>query len=276
MSWLPTHRLLHADPGGRDGATGVVLVLCGSFSPPTIAHLHIIGMGKAAVERLGAPFAGAFISPVHDGYGKRGLAPAKHRLAMCELAAASKATGLPGIESAQADYRLSACGWEASQPELTRTLRVLQSYQAELDAHLAGVGDAPHKFAKYRAMLVCGEDLLMSILTPGAWREDLVRQILSAEFGVVCAARRPAGSAKPPLEASVAGSPLLAASPELREHIVLSDPVDVPDAPDVSDVSSTRVRGMWQVATAEPAARAELETLTPREVVEYALVHELF
>ena len=126
-SWLPTQRLLHACPHGRDGATGVVLVLCGSFSPPTVAHLQIVGMGKAAVERLGTvAFAGAYISPVHDSYGKPGLASGKHRLAMCELAASSKSTGLPGIESAAADYRLAACGWECAQSELTRTLKVLR------------------------------------------------------------------------------------------------------------------------------------------------------
>ena len=53
-------------------------------------------------------------------------------------------------------------------------------------------------------------------------------------------------------------------------------PLLILQVPDVSDVSSTRVRGMWAAAKAESAARGELETLTPPEVVEYAMAHGLF
>jgi hypothetical protein len=78
-------------PGGGGGPPrrqGVVLVACGSFNPPTLAHLRMLELAREEVERGGREeVLGAYLSPVHAAYGKPGLAPAGDRLEMCRLAA---------------------------------------------------------------------------------------------------------------------------------------------------------------------------------------------
>lgn len=58
------------------------------------------------------------MSPVADAYGKKGLAPVQHRLAMCRLAAA-------GTDNVMLD------AWEAAQPGYTRTLQVSIDHRGE-------------------------------------------------------------------------------------------------------------------------------------------------
>ena len=72
----------------------------------------------------------AFMSPVADAYGKPGLAPAAHRLAMCGLAAAASATAftnsLSSPSSPSPPLVIEVDGWEAGQQGYTRTLQVLR------------------------------------------------------------------------------------------------------------------------------------------------------
>lgn len=68
------------------------------------------------------------MSPVGDAYSKKGLAPGRDRVAMCEAAAA--AAPLVMVDA-----------WEARQQGYTRTLAVLRHVQQELRQHcLAEVG----------------------------------------------------------------------------------------------------------------------------------------
>jgi nicotinic acid mononucleotide adenylyltransferase len=149
----------------------VVLVACGSFNPPTRAHLRLFPAGAAAVDGAATArdggdgdddgnarppvhrFAvvGGLMSPVGDGYGKAGLAPAAHRLAMCALAAATgqqegatqqqqtpevrtraAAAAAEGVATAPA---VDVCvhTWEATRPGFTRTLDVLRQISRELN-----------------------------------------------------------------------------------------------------------------------------------------------
>ena len=64
----------------------VVLVACGSFNPPTYAHLRVLELVRQEFMGNGVDVWGAYVSPVSDSYGKATLIPAKHRLQMCELA----------------------------------------------------------------------------------------------------------------------------------------------------------------------------------------------
>jgi nicotinamide mononucleotide adenylyltransferase len=62
---------------------------------------------------------GCYLSPVADSYGKQGLAPTHHRVAMCRLAT-------------DGSHLIMVDDWEARQPGYTRTLQVLRHVQAEL------------------------------------------------------------------------------------------------------------------------------------------------
>jgi nicotinamide mononucleotide adenylyltransferase len=58
----------------------LVLIACGSFSPPTLLHLRMFVMAADYV-RLHTEFElmAAYMSPVGDTYKKVGLVPAIHR-----------------------------------------------------------------------------------------------------------------------------------------------------------------------------------------------------
>ena len=66
--------------------TPAVLLACGSYSPPTIMHTRIFETARDHFEIVAKDskiqIIGGFISPVHDAYGKKDLAPSHHRIAM--------------------------------------------------------------------------------------------------------------------------------------------------------------------------------------------------
>lgn len=83
----------------------VVLLLCGSFSPPTLWHMRILEDAKDAVLRFPSgpcTAIGAFVSPAHQRYAKNSLAPMQHRLEMVRQAVADS------------DW-ITADSWECSQ-----------------------------------------------------------------------------------------------------------------------------------------------------------------
>jgi nicotinamide mononucleotide adenylyltransferase len=63
------------------GKIPLVLVACGSFSPPTYLHLRLFSMASDYVRtNTNYELVGGYMSPVSDAYKKAGLAPAIHRL----------------------------------------------------------------------------------------------------------------------------------------------------------------------------------------------------
>ena len=192
---------------------------------------------------------GGYLSPVADGYGKPGLAAARDRLALCAAAAAdAAASGAP----------LAVDGWEASSTAgPVRSLHVLQSVEARLASALAGGGsDADATTTSHpppptpRAMLLCGEDVLASMATPGVWAEGHVAAILDAH-GVVCVRRDSNAS-------SSSAPALLAPGGALARHaagvVLVSDGAGL-----ATGMSSTAVR-------AEVAAGRPLRWLVPPRV----------
>ena len=143
---------------GGGGGRSVVLVACGSFSPPTLMHLRMMEVARDTVLARGFQGAWGVLSPVGAAYHlKDDLASAADRLAMCELACATS------------DW-LSVDGWEASQPGYVRTGAVLDAMQQRLRG-------APHQRpagapSDAELRLVCGADLLESMATPGVWTEE--------------------------------------------------------------------------------------------------------
>lgn len=79
------------------GYRPVVLVACGSFNPPTIAHLRMMELARDAMTAQGYDVLGGYLSPVSDAYWKEGLAPAAHRVAMAQAAAASSGGWMSGL-----------------------------------------------------------------------------------------------------------------------------------------------------------------------------------
>ncbi|KAL6754916.1 hypothetical protein V8C86DRAFT_2687950 [Haematococcus lacustris] len=114
LSTLPVSDLLRpASPAD------IVLVSCGSFNPPTLMHLHMCDTAVAALRMAGHRVLGCYLSPVSDAYLKHDLAPAIHRLAMCQLAVSSSTDVM--VDS-----------WEALQPQYTPSLLVLRHVAARM------------------------------------------------------------------------------------------------------------------------------------------------
>lgn len=125
--------------------TKVVLFVCGSFNPPTNMHFRVFGkcllietciyfafhlyyklitflriiileIARDHLHRLGTEVIGGIVSPVHDGYGKKDLLSATHRIAMLKLALQSS------------DW-IKLSDWEAKQETWTRTRITLEYHQ---------------------------------------------------------------------------------------------------------------------------------------------------
>ena len=80
---LPTDRLVQSPLDGREP---VVVVSCGSFSPPTLMHLRILEDAKDHLQSTGKyAVVGGYISPCHAAYGKASLVDMHHRLNMCQV-----------------------------------------------------------------------------------------------------------------------------------------------------------------------------------------------
>ena len=105
-------------------------------------------------------------------YKKSGLAPAHHRVRMCELAVEHTSTWL------------MVDPWEAGQPEYQRTAVVLDHFDEMLNGKdgQGGVEMRDGSRRKYKVMLLAGGDLIESFGEPGVWSEpDVSRHCGTAE-----------------------------------------------------------------------------------------------
>lgn len=154
-----------------EGASVVVLVACGSFSPPTTFHLRMMEDARDRMLAEGYHVAGGFMSAVHAAYGKKTLAPMHHRLNML------------GMACSDSDW-LDMDPWECTREGWTRTIECLKRFHDEMQKLWPGS----------RVVLVCGADLVESFVrvrddgTP-SWIQDQVETILSRN-GVVCLERK--------------------------------------------------------------------------------------
>lgn len=104
------------------------------------------------------------ISPTNDHYAiiKPSLSPARHRIAMIQLA----------LRDVQPDW-IVCDDWETRQKDWVRTLFALRHYQTVYGENLR---------------LLCGADLIESFLVPNLWSDDHIEEILG-RFGVVVVPR---------------------------------------------------------------------------------------
>ena len=131
----------------------------------------MLELARQALVAGGWDVWGAYLSPVNDAYWKKGLAPGRHRLVMCQKA----------VEDS--DF-IMVDGWEVEQGRYTRTLHVLEHLKdrlrRQLLVHDSG-GNATTKASNtlqdgsnVRVMLVCGADVVESMADASVWKQDLL------------------------------------------------------------------------------------------------------
>ncbi|XP_067826461.1 nicotinamide/nicotinic acid mononucleotide adenylyltransferase 1 isoform X2 [Heptranchias perlo] len=184
--------------------TEVVLLACGSFNPITNMHLRMFELARDYLHETGKyTVIKGIISPVGDGYKKKGLIEAHHRLAMVEKA----------IESC--DW-LTVNPWESKQEEWVETAKVFRYLYENLEnlSNNEKTSSAQRRRGKKRKieekddnsleakgaygavsftdspelMCLCGADVLESFDIPNLWKKEDIEEIVG-KFGVVCISR---------------------------------------------------------------------------------------
>jgi nicotinamide mononucleotide adenylyltransferase len=143
----------------------LVLVSCGSFSPPTNLHLRMFEEAADYCEfETEYEVVGGFFSPVGDAYKKAGLASAQHRINMTRIAVEDSSTWI-GVDP-----------WEPLHKEYLPTVKVLDHFDYELNEVMGGIASENGEKRRIHVALLAGADLIQTMSTPGLWaREDLSR-----------------------------------------------------------------------------------------------------
>ncbi|KAJ4377548.1 Nicotinamide/nicotinic acid mononucleotide adenylyltransferase 1 [Neocucurbitaria cava] len=143
----------------------LVLVSCGSFSPPTNLHLRMFEEAADFCEfETDYEVVGGFFSPVGDAYKKAGLASAQHRINMTRIAVEDSSTWI-GVDP-----------WEPLHKEYLPTVKVLDHFDHELNNVMGGIDTGNGEKRRVHVALLAGADLIQTMSTPGLWaKEDLSR-----------------------------------------------------------------------------------------------------
>ncbi|XP_026479107.1 nicotinamide/nicotinic acid mononucleotide adenylyltransferase 1 isoform X2 [Ctenocephalides felis] len=181
-------------PIKKNMSNKVILLACGSFSPPTPMHFRMFELARDYLHSMNiCSVIGGIASPVHDAYSKEGLAPSSHRCQMLKLALQSS------------DW-IKLSSWECQQEGWSRTRVILQYHQNKINAFLKdrdsineveipqwmpfSLLNHPEGFCNegVTVKLLCGADLLESFATPGLWNYDDLEAILG-DHGLVVITR---------------------------------------------------------------------------------------
>ncbi|KAJ4349661.1 Nicotinamide/nicotinic acid mononucleotide adenylyltransferase 1 [Didymosphaeria variabile] len=145
----------------------LVLVSCGSFSPPTNLHLRMFEEAADFCEfETNYEVVGGFFSPVGDAYKKAGLAPAHHRINMTRIAVRDSSTWI------------SVDPWEPLHKEYLPTVKVLDHFNHQLNEVLGGIETADGQKKPIHVALLAGADLIQTMSTPGLWAAEDLERIL--------------------------------------------------------------------------------------------------
>lgn len=151
----------------NDEKTPIVLVSCGSFSPPTNLHLRMFEEATDYCEfETEYEVVGGFFSPVGDAYKKAGLASAHHRINMTRIAVRDSSTWI-GVDP-----------WEPLHKEYMPTVKVLDHFDHELNQVMGGIETSNGEKKKIHVALLAGADLIQTMSTPGLWAKEDLRRIL--------------------------------------------------------------------------------------------------
>ncbi|CAG8538141.1 5113_t:CDS:10 [Paraglomus occultum] len=233
----------HGQFNQDDSKEPLVLIECGSFSPVTNQHLRMFEMAKDDIGHYtNYEVIGGYFSPVSDHYDKKGLAPAHHRVRMCELAVETTSTWLM-VDS-----------WESLQSNYSTTVRVLDHFDKELNEKNNGVVTKDGVRRRVKIMLLAGADLIESFSVPGLWADDDLRRILGV-YGCVIIERTGTDIWK----AVVAHDILY----EHRKNICIVKRLIQ------TDESSTKLRLLIK-------RKLSIKYLLPCSVIEYIQAHDLY
>lgn len=145
----------------------LVLVSCGSFSPPTNLHLRMFEEAADFCEfETNYEVVGGFFSPVGDAYKKAGLAPATHRINMTRIAVRDSSNWI------------SVDPWEPLHKEYLPTVKVLDHFNHELNEVLGGIETKDGEKKSIHVALLAGADLIQTMSTPGLWAAEDLERIL--------------------------------------------------------------------------------------------------
>lgn len=145
----------------------LVLVSCGSFSPPTNLHLRMFEEAADYCEfETDYEVVGGFFSPVGDAYKKAGLASAQDRINMTRIAVMDSSTWI-GVDP-----------WEPLHKEYLPTVKVLDHFDHELNEVRGGIEDANGNKKRIHVALLAGADLIQTMSTPGLWASEDLNRIL--------------------------------------------------------------------------------------------------
>ncbi|KAK9350165.1 hypothetical protein V1523DRAFT_420635 [Lipomyces doorenjongii] len=162
---FPVHRL--AEVLQDKTMQPLVIVACGSFSPITFLHLRMFEMAIDTIRELNKyEVVGGYYSPVSDNYRKAGLAPADHRVRMCELACERTSSWL------------MVDAWESLQPSYQRTAVVLDHFNYEINVKRGGIKTKAGERRPAKIMLLAGGDLIESMGDPNVWADEDLHHIL--------------------------------------------------------------------------------------------------
>jgi nicotinamide mononucleotide adenylyltransferase len=156
---FPTERLKKTL--SNSSKTPLVLVSCGSFSPPTNLHLRMFEEAADYCEfDTDFEVVGGFFSPVGDAYKKAGLVSAHHRIAMTRIAVRESSTWI-GVDP-----------WEPLHKEYLPTVKVLDHFDYELNEVMGGIQTADGEKRRIHVALLAGADLIQTMSTPGTLIEQ--------------------------------------------------------------------------------------------------------
>ncbi|XP_053280039.1 nicotinamide/nicotinic acid mononucleotide adenylyltransferase 1 [Pleuronectes platessa] len=164
--------------------TSVVLLACGSFNPITNMHLRMFELARDHLEDTGQyRVLIGIISPVGDGYKKKGLIEVSQRQEMARLA------------TENSDW-IAVGFWESMQPDWVETVEVIRHYydtlfetQQESDETDTFEASSPQNRSDGpQVMLLCGADFLESFGVPDLWKEEDIEEIVG-DYGLVCITR---------------------------------------------------------------------------------------
>ncbi|KAM4703397.1 nicotinamide/nicotinic acid mononucleotide adenylyltransferase 1 [Rhinophrynus dorsalis] len=250
-----------------DDRAEVVLLATGSFNPITVMHLRLFELARDYMHQTGKyKVIKGIISPVGDGYRKKGLVESSHRLAMANLAA-------------RTSNWVEVDPWECLQKEWVETVLVLRHHQQKFacaesvgtqkDKVISGKGykrkrvntcqdvpdhNCPESKAVPQVKLLCGADLLESLGTPNLWKSEHVLELVSS-FGLVCITRAGSDARKFIYESDV-----------LWKH---KHNIHLVEEWITNDISSTKIRRALRRGLS-------IRYLVPDSVVEYIEKHDLY
>ncbi|KAF2713416.1 nicotinamide mononucleotide adenylyltransferase 1 [Pleomassaria siparia CBS 279.74] len=145
----------------------LVLVSCGSFSPPTNLHLRMFEEAADYCEfETNFEVVGGFFSPVGDAYKKAGLASAHHRIKMTRIAVQDSSSWI-GVDP-----------WEPLHKEYLPTVKVLDHFDHELNEVMGGIETPSGEKKRIQVALLAGADLIQTMSTPGLWTKEDLNRIL--------------------------------------------------------------------------------------------------